>query len=137
MRNICNTNFRSHSNPLFKRLNVLRICDLHLLNKYKLIYKYHHGALPYYFQSINLLSHSDEHKYPTRNRYLLKLPLIKHEFSKRLLHYQISDLFNSAPSCIIEKIVTHSQEGFCNYIKQHMLTMYPIVCSNKNCHICD
>ncbi len=43
---------------------------------------------------------------------------------------------NSTPLIIIEKIDTHSLQGFAGYTKQYLLQSYQELCTIVNCYIC-
>ena len=45
-------------------------------------------------------------------------------------------LINNTPSIIIEKIFSHSLQGFVLYAKQYYINLYSFECSVQNCYIC-
>ncbi len=44
-----------------------------------------------------------------------------HEYARKYIRYNIPSTVNSTPTNIIEKIYTHSMQGFSKYIKQNIL----------------
>ncbi len=44
-----------------------------------------------------------------------------HEYARKCIQYNIPSTVNSTPTNIIEKIYTHSMQGFSKYIKQNIL----------------
>ena len=65
IRNITNSSYLAHIEPLFHRLKTLRIQDIHTLQTGIFMYKYTHDQLPSLFQSIFNIN-SNIHTYPTR-----------------------------------------------------------------------
>ena len=59
----------------------------------------------------------------------LKIPLLKKMIT---LPY----IFNNSQDLIINKIYTHSYDGFCRYIKRHYINLYENNCNITNCYIC-
>ncbi len=43
---------------------------------------------------------------------------------------------NSSPKAILDKIDTHSLQGFTRYIKDYILQSYHEICTVVNCYIC-
>ena len=136
VRIITLSKYISHTEPLFKNLNLLKIEDIHTLNLYKFIYKLRNNTLPTYFKSITLTPFCDIHQHNTRNKHYLLTPKIKHEFAKRSIRYVIPNLINASPSEIIDKIQTHCPSGFAFYIKRFFITNYENLCSVSNCYVC-
>ena len=46
LRIITNSAYNTHTDPLFKNQNILKVKDLHKLHVGKLMYQYHNGDLP-------------------------------------------------------------------------------------------
>ena len=136
VRIITNSRYNSHTDPLFKRLNILKanhLCALHELN---FCYKMQHNLLPFYFVNSFFTRHNDTHRYNTRNARNFQLPQVKHEFAKYCIRYRLPMLYNNTPSIIIDKINTHSQQSFKRYVKMYYLNNYDSVCNIRNCFIC-
>ncbi len=51
-------------------------------------------------------------------------PIDKHAFAKNCVRFDIPRIVNNCPNCIIDKINTHSLQGFSGYIKAHFLQSY-------------
>ena len=66
VRLILNKHHKSHADPLFKHLGLLKIGDLLNLAKLKFFYSHHYGFLPMRLQTIPLRSNSDVHGHFTR-----------------------------------------------------------------------
>ena len=64
----------SHTNPIFKELNLLKINDIYRLQ----LFKYEHNLLPKYFDVFNLRLNSKINAHNTRNQHKLRIPFVKH-----------------------------------------------------------
>ena len=65
---------------------------------------------------------------------LLFLTAILHVREKSV-RYHLPSLLRSMPQCVIEKVHTHSLNGFSLYLKKHLLIQYNDSCSIVNCYI--
>ena len=128
--------YNSHTDPIFKKLQLLKIEDIQTLQELKFYFKAKHNQLPSYFNNLNFNSHSIIHPYSTRHKNKIYPPRINHEFSKKCIRYSIIQTVNKTPCCIIDKITTHSLHGFSNYIKNKTLEKYKSSCNLKNCYVC-
>ena len=84
IRNINNANYRAHSEPIFKSLNLLKINDIYYLSILKLYSKLINKNLPHYFDSFKPQFANGVSHYNLRNP-SMQLPIIKHEFPKHIL----------------------------------------------------
>ena len=73
VRIITNSNCNSHSEPLFKELELLKLQDLFTLILLKFHFNYCHNRLPQYFQSFVFNRQLDLHQHNTRNKHLLQI----------------------------------------------------------------
>ena len=119
LRIITNSSFISHSEPIFKSLELLKLADIHKLFVLKFYYQHCHNWLPFYLQSFAFKHRLDVHHYETRNRHLLDTFKVKLKCSENSLKKVIPKLINNTPQCIIDKIFTHSLQGFVSYTKQY------------------
>ena len=58
--------FSSHTDPIFKKLNILKINDLHNVQQLKLYFKYINNCLHAYFQNFTFQTGLVIHNYSTR-----------------------------------------------------------------------
>ena len=65
IRIISNANYLSHTDPLFHRLNLLKVTDIGQMQTLIIMYKYHHGVLPATFVNY-FCKVADVHSYLTR-----------------------------------------------------------------------
>ena len=136
VRTITLNKYNAHTEPLFKRLEILKIHDLYKLNILKFYFKYKHSELPNFFQSFSLQPRSLIHQYNTRIKTQLNVNKTKRKFAENCVRNQIALIVNKTQSNILDKIDTHSLEGYCNYIKYSYLNTYTELCSIKNCYVC-
>lgn len=136
IRTITNSRYNSHTEPLFKRTNLLTINDMLSKKIYKFYYRMKHSRLPDYFPLHSWLTEqATTHTYNTRNNLYL-LPRINHSFAEFCVRYQLPHLLNKNVKNILEKVNTHSELGFTNYVKIHFVSGYRYNCDIVNCYVC-
>ncbi len=57
------------------------------------------------------------------------------ELAKKCIRYNIPNTVNNIATNIIDKIYTHSMQGFMGYVKQSLLQFYQQSCTITNCYI--
>ena len=65
----------------------------------------------------------------------LNMNKTKRKFAENCVRNQIALIVNKTQSNILDKIDTHSLEGYCNYIKYSYLNTYTELCSINNCYV--
>ena len=83
IRIITASSYISHTEPLFKQLNLLKVEDILTLQELKFYFKYNQGILPKYLQNWNFIPNSKIHNYNTRNITTLHTFKTKHEFAQK------------------------------------------------------
>ena len=135
VRVICNSKSRSHCDPLFIKLGLLKLKDIFNLRQAKFFFNLMNDNMPSYFQcfkpKINI------HNYTTRRNHTYQLPRIRHEFIKKSLHYSMITLVNSLPHNLTQKCFTHSLFTFTLYIKKYFIETYSEVCAVDDCYVCN
>ena len=81
--------YNSHTEPLFKQSNILKVSDICTLNEITLYYKLMYKKLPQYFNSFTCEANSVIHGYNTRSRNKLHIPKTNHDFALNNLRYRI------------------------------------------------
>ena len=135
IRYINKSKYNAHTEPLFKNNCLLNIADLYTLKSLKLYYKYEKESLPDYFTHM-FLSHQTENPYNTRQG---STPIPQQPLKSacsNVIRYKIPLLIANTPLCILNKINTHSLDGFSWYIKRIMVNEYKVTCVIENCYIC-
>ena len=102
----------------------------------KFYYKYEHDTVPEYFKSTNFIT-KPSHEYSTRQRGPLRNPLAHTSCAQQSLRFNLSNLIRSTPEQTLEKIYTHSLQGFNWYIKRTTIANYQLECSIPECYICN
>ena len=153
IRIISNSKYNAHTEPLFKRLKLLKIEHILKVNEIKFYYKYENLKLPDYFQktstrtthnmnpeknahfSLNL--NSAIHQHNTRSRENIHILRTNHKFANKCLRYNLPHTVNNTPKQIIDKIKTHSMQTVVNNLKEHYIENYQVNCDMVYCYICN
>ena len=128
--------YYSHTEPLFKQTNILKVSDICTLNEIKFYYKLINKQLPQYFNSFTCEANSDIHGYNTRTRNKLHTLKTNHDFAQKSLRYRIIQTINKLPDNVIGKMRTHSIYGLTNYAKKYFISNYKTECTIENCYTC-
>ena len=123
----------SHTEPLFKKLKLLKIEDLVYLKLYKFCYKLEKRNLPFYFLDNLFVKVNSVHTRSLRTSDMYRIPRLRHEFARNSISYSATNAYNNCPEIIRTKINTHSMKGFANYIKHYYLGSYQSLCTVRNC----
>ena len=59
-----------------------------------------------------------------------------HKFADNGLKTQLPIIINNTECIVLEKLYTHSYDGFINYLKQYCTENYKRVCYTENCYVC-
>ena len=127
--------YNSHTEPLFKQTNILKVSDICTLNEIKLYYKLINKQLPQYFNYFTCEANSDIHGYNTCSRNKLHIPKTNQHFAKNNLRYRIIQTLNKLPDNVIMKIYTHSIYGLTSHAKKYFISNYKTECTIENCYI--
>ena len=136
IRIISLSKYNAHTEPIFKRLRILKLPHLCKLHELKFCYKLENQMLPYYFYSGIFRKYTELHNHLTRGLNKYEFPHVKHNFAKNSIRFKIAFTYNNTVNLIIEKIQTHSLHGFGLYIKNYYLDSYTNICTIRNCYIC-
>ena len=128
--------YNSHTEPIFKALDILKVNDLFNLQALKFYYKHLNGKLPVYFSKMQFIPQSEVHPYNTRYNYLIPSNVTRLKMSQNCIRNYISKILAKTPGNILQKVYTHSLHGFSNYAKRHYLSMYHESCAIENCYVC-
>ena len=136
VRSITCSKYNAHSEPLFIKLKLLKIHDIYRLNLLKFYYKYTKSSLPNYF--IGMFDELQRnHPYLTRNRERPVVARVRTTAANMSIRFSVpNEIINTHPS-ILEKVSTHSLNGFSSYVKQHYISKYKPLCDIENCYICN
>ena len=84
IRIITSNRYNSHTEPLFKQLNMLKLEDLLKLQQLKFYFKFNEGSLPVYLQNWDITTNAHVHNYNTREYACIHTFKVKHEFAKKM-----------------------------------------------------
>ena len=101
------SDYRAHTEPLFKKLKILKVNDIFYLQQMKFYYKYTHQNLPLYFLNNNYITNLSCHNYDTRQSNT-HTHYVKHTFAQKCLRFSITKVINTCPIAIKDKIHTHT-----------------------------
>ena len=120
---ITGSEYRAHSKPLFKALELLTIPDLFNLKLLKLYYKLSYQFLLNYFNGYLDVIRADVHTLRQAARPLIRLPRVRHVFAQSTVLYQLIKLINETHITnpkILDKIdqKSHTMQRFSFNITQ-------------------
>ena len=136
IRIISKLKYNSHTEPHFKQLHLLRINDILNQTILKFYFKLKNNKLPNYFTNFLPITNDLLHTHATRINEKLHMPLVRQEFARKSLRFQLPLLVNGTPNQILSKINTHSIQGYSNYIKNFYISKYEDRCKITKCYIC-
>ena len=135
IRTITCSKFYSHTEPLFKELQILNINDLYTLRVLKFCFKLYNSDSPSYFLTyINSIKDKCLF-YNLRNKHI-RTPMHNHSFAKNNLLFECIRILQDTQLNVTEKMFTHSFKAFTFYAKKHLLNSYNATCIIPNCFTC-
>ena len=133
---MCLTNLKSKQNVQSVPTKTFDRTDILTLQTLKIYYKFRNNNLPNYIQNWPLFQNSNIHNHNTRGANALHKNRCSHVFAQKSLKLNITNIVNGTPDIILDKIDTHSLNGFTNYVKLFLLQTYQDTCTVPNCYIC-
>ena len=128
---------RKGINIYIAKTKVMVVDNTHInVNNVLIYHKFRNNKLPYYIQNWPLFQNSNIHNHNTRGANALHKNRCLHVFAQKSLKLNITNIVNDTPHIILEKIDTHSLNGFTNYVKLFLLQTYQDTCTVPNCYIC-
>lgn len=137
VRIITLSKYNAHSEPILKKLKLLKLRDILDLQTLKFYFKFKHDLLPVYLLKLPFQHNYEIHHHNTRSRSDIHWPTPAHVFATKSLRYNLPIVVNNTTNDIIEKIRTHSLDGFAGYIKEKYITSYEENCNLTRCYICN
>ena len=116
--------YNAHTDPLFKQAAILKISDMLRVNTLKFYCKHKHGKFPNYFYNFNLTTQGSHHSYDTRSSEQIRTNRTRAEFYDNRITLFLPMFINSTPANLLQKITTHSLQGFSSSIKRYILDEY-------------
>ena len=134
-RVVTSSRYFAHTEPLFKRLDILNLFDMYDLRILKFLYKVFHYDVPIHFLQY-MDAFNDTCKAYKLRKNIIRTPVHVHSFADKNLLFDSIRLFKNCSSNILDKIFTHSFEGFSKYTKKTFLSKYNVDCFKHNCFTC-
>ena len=103
---ITRSKYGTHTEPLLKALNLLKIEYIMKIKALKLCYRYKQNELPKDFYSVFTES-NDNHSHDTRHKSLLYLLPTKTSTGRLCVRHYIPEILKKTPECTTEKLDTH------------------------------
>ena len=135
IRSITCSKYNAHTDPLFIQLKILKVQDIYKLSVLKFFYKYNKDILPNYFR-LMFESIYPSHDHFTRQREQPVVARGKSKIANQSIRYSLPQILANTQQLIIEKLSTHSFNGFVNYTKHCFIAQYNPACSTVNCFVC-
>ena len=125
LRIITYSDYLAHTEPLCKRLRILKISDMFSVALWKFYYKLMNNKLPEYFSFMKPVLPAATERYEIRNP-SFHAPAIKHKFAECSLQYCLINQLNSENcfTLLTNKVSTSSFYSFKVFIKSRILNSY-------------
>ena len=107
IRVVTDNTYKSHTEPIFKRIWIIKCNDMFLLNKLKFLHKLFHNNLSVYFEGYWEHFTKPKQEYNLRSR-ILPVPRIHHVYAESLSVYQLINLLNEFDNSVIIKLKERS-----------------------------
>ena len=125
LRIITNSDYLAHTEPLCKKLWILKISDMFSVALWKFYYKLMNNKLPEHFSFMKPVLPAVTERYEIRNP-SFHAPAIKHKFAECSLQYCLINQLNSENcfALLTNKVSTNSFYIFKVFIKNRILNSY-------------
>ena len=124
IRIITHSKYNAQTKPLFKALDLLTISDLFNLNCLKFVYKFKNKKLPFYFLDFECVPRSEIYDHDTRYAHLIDSETTRTVMAEKCMRHHLANIINETPRIIMEKINSHSINGFMFFTKRCYLERY-------------
>ena len=135
IRIITRSKYSAHTKPLLKGLEILNLPDMLFFSSMKFYYRYKHKKVPSYFYSFRIVTQWSNHNYNTRQRDDIRTNRTRLHLTDKCLRNYLPGKINTLPEAILNKINTHSLEGFALAVKKCLLNQYPTECTEIDCYV--
>ena len=119
-------------NSLYKGQNILKVHDLYRLSILKFYIKLVNNNLPLYFNSFTPQFSLGHMQYNLWNP-VRQLPMIKNEFPKQSIRYNLIATVNEIPDSESAEAQNQSQKQFIDRTRQGILAHYSDICAIHKC----
>ena len=112
--------YNAHTDPLFKLNKLLKIEDIFEIQCLKLYYKYRKAILPKYLIDM-LTENRDVHNHNTRQTSHLHHGVTRTVSARNCVRYSLPVLIDNTPNDVLQRVLTHSIDGFASLAKLYAL----------------
>ena len=137
IRIISKAKYNAHTDPLFKELHILKICDLLKLKMIMFYYDYERIALPANFNNNFLTRQSMVHMHDTRNSEEFRVPLTNKNYARLKLRYALPGVLNNINTYLMALILSESKHTVKSNFKHSCFDNYRKDCSVIDCYVCN
>ena len=135
IRIICKAKYNAHTDPLFKRLKLLKILDIHKLQCLKFYFRLTQKILPSYFiKNFKLVRNFEVREHDLRSRLKFRIQRTNKQTTKKAMRFFLPDLLNNTENTHLVSSVT--LDTFKKKIKSSYLDNYASQCHKIRCYIC-
>ena len=108
--------YNVHTEPLFKALDLLKLKNMLNVSTLKFYYRYLHDNLPVYFYSFQITTQGSHHHYNTRHSDQIHVDRTRTLYADKRVQIHLPKMVNSITIPLLQKIATHSFQGFSAHI---------------------
>ena len=120
-----------------KRFELLLIKCLFDLKCLKFVYNFKKGNFPCHFLNIRCLQRPSVHAHDTRYASLIDSEPTRTVMAQNCIRHHLVNVLNCTHRCILDKIATHSIQGFTFYVKRYYLNQLSSECHIRQCFVCN
>ena len=135
VRAITSSKYNAHSDPLFKKLKLMKVNDIYKLSMLKLYHKYCNNELPMYFENMFEEEYLT-HDYPTRHKNDPLLPKSNKKQSENSIRYCLLPTLDNLDTSITDMISKTKFQPFVRHVKKYFIDSYVEVCNRTKCFVC-
>ena len=138
VRIVDHRHFLAHTEPICKRLRIVKIVDMFQISIWKFYYKLMNNMLPSYFEYMKPVQPVACNYYGIR-KHRLHPPIINHEFGEQMVQYCLIKILNEDNhETTLNKNNIYSQSFFTFKVtlKINKINSYSDTCNIRDCNIC-
>ena len=140
IRAITRSRYNAHAEPLYKKLRILRVAEIFLQRGLKFYYWMKNNEVPQYFQEM-FRPAIEVHGHNTRGSQNIHIVNSRTVGATKCLRYFIPETIEKFDRVVLDKVQTHSPDGFSKFTKFFMINQYsetPCLSENRAepCEFC-
>ena len=131
---MANKKMNSHTSPIFKTHNILKLEDLFRVSCLKMHYRIERGLAAPVFRSLQTRNW-EVHNHNTRQREI-RIIHPNFETNKNCFRFFLPMLLNEVPSELLERLHDVTLKTFSYHLKRYFIDQYRLVCTKSPCQPC-